>query len=425
MKQNIWRWYAVYGIAVVFACAVVGCRKDQEKDVPAAETAEAESISFSVKKYQKKLSADRIPISEYGEKYKDETQSVRAMEYKNLDFADCDFQEFPDMNHVELLVAEEHGISVEESWDTIEQWLADIGREESVDMEKEVRVVSPQLGLDANGDYFLFYEYMDELETGVGAHIMSNLCHIQITENGIYSMSNGKITEYLGENSGAINDAMGEYAENVVEAGPLSELQDKKYQVIDGEMTVGEGAEIVKSYFSKGTPFACEEGVEVDVPEASVFRLGDVYGFDYMVRRVYDNLPFAYMDHGNYQLYDGNLVSADIKHAYVADSSGVAAYAGYNEAERLKSLIAENNILGLEKSMEIMSKKMAPQMDVAVKSVGLVYLPMEFENSKNPEERVIFPCWQVEGTNKTKGEGIKIYLDVLTSDIYYCMWEEG
>lgn len=49
-------------------------------------------------------------------------------------------------------------------------------------------------------------------------------------------------------------------------------------------------------------------------------------------------------------------------------------------------------------------------MDVTVKSVGLVYLPMEFENSKNPEERVISPCWQVEGTNTTKGEGIKIYL---------------
>lgn len=357
MKQNIWQRFVSCGIMLMLACAISGCQKNQVEGTPAAETAEADSISFSVKDYQKKLSADRISISEYAERYKAEIQTVRATEYKNLNFADCDFQEFPNMNHVELLVAEKHGISVQESWDTIKQWLADIGREASIDMEKEVRVVSPQLGLDANGNYFLFYEHMDELESGAGAHIMSNLCHIQITENGIYSMSNGKITEYLGEESGAINDAMGEYAENVVEAGPLSELQNKKYKIIDGEMTVGEGAEIVKSYFSEGTPFPCEESVEVDVPEATVFRLGDVYGFDYMVRRVYDSVPFAYMDHGNYQLYDGNLVSADIKHAYVADSSGVAAYAGYNEAEHLKPLTTEEQILGLEKSMEIMSKK--------------------------------------------------------------------
>lgn len=425
MKHSIWQRFASCGMAVVLVCAMSGCEKSQEEGAPAVETAEVEDISFSVKDYERKISSDRVPVSGYAERYKDETQTVRNAEYKNLNFADCDFQEFPDADYVKLLVGQEHGISVEESWDTIKQWLEDIGREESIDMEEEVRVVSPQLGFDANGEYFRFYEHMDDLESGDGAHIMSDLCHIQITTNGIYSMSNGKITEYLGKNTGAINDAMGEYAKDVVEAGTLSELQDKKYQVINTEMTVGEGAQIVESYFSGGTPFSCEEGVEVDVPEASVFRLGDVYGFDYMVRRVYGSVPFAYMDHGSYDLYDGNLVSADIKHAYVVDSSGVAAYAGYNEAERLKPLVTENHILGLEKSMEIMSKKLAPQMDVTVESAGLVYLPMEFEYSKNPEERIIFPCWQVEGTNRTKGERIKIYLDVLTSDIYYCMWEEG
>ena len=168
------------------------------------------TVEYPIKKYTERVRSDRTSLEECRQSYSEEIELLKAGDYKNIHFADCEFQAFPDTEEMEVLVGQEHGISVQESWDTIQNWLENLGQADAVDMKKDVKVVSAQLGTDANDEYYPFYEYMSELDTGAGAFLTTKNCHIQITANGIYSMSTGKITEYLGLDTRAHLDAFGD-----------------------------------------------------------------------------------------------------------------------------------------------------------------------------------------------------------------------
>lgn len=409
-------------IAALTSINFTGCQRSAKEDsLSGFEIFDQEerTTEFSIEKYADGLETERVPISGYGSQYQSEADRVAKSEYETFDYSDCTFQDFPDIEEMEIMGCQVHGITVQESWDTIEKWLEKIGKADRVDMKKEVRVVSPQLGLDENDEYFLFYDYMDQLESGEGAFITNSLCHMQIAENGIYSMSDGKITEYLGYTTKTSRDALGSNQEETVEEGPYSVMKDKTYELIDGELSVQEAAELVRDFFLAGTPFPCEENVTVDIPEVRVFQLGDVYGYDLMVRRIYRSVPFAYTDYGYRQKPDMYSLSGDIKHAYVVDSSGVTAFAGYNESEKLVSLASGDQFIGVEQMAEKLSTEMAASIDIHVKSVGLTYLPISFSNFESSDERVVLPCWEVAGIDNSNGKEIRIYCDVFTGDIYY------
>ncbi|MGM9929893.1 MAG: hypothetical protein ACI35P_18295 [Bacillus sp. (in: firmicutes)] len=425
MRKNNLYSYLFAGLMIVFVFIFASCststphESSQQTDFEHNNTAE----EFSIESYTKKIISDEIPLSEYNTQYKSDTEIVQDTEYPNFNYKNCVFTEFPEIEELEVLSGKKHGITVQESWDTIENWLKDIGKQDEINMETDVRVVSQQFDIDESAEYpncyVSFYNHIGDLNSGEGAFIDTNKCHIQIAANGIYSMSDGKITEYLGYTSMAALDALGTNSENVVSQGSLSDTKNKTYPLIDGELSIDEGALMVKNYFLEGTPFPCAEGVTVDIPEVKVFKLGDVYGYDYMVRRVYHSVPFAYMDHGAYQWDENYIVNADIKHAYVVSCSGVTAYAGYNESEKLLSLYTGEKIIGLKQMADLVSEKFAPSLSVQVESVELVYFPISFDYFDDKEEKIIFPCWQFSGKNEINGKYIRIYADVFTSDIYY------
>ncbi len=77
---------------------------------------------------------------------------------------------------------------------------------------------------------------------------------------------------------------------NVSEDEATLEL-DEIYPLLDGELTVGEGAEIVENYFAKGTPLARPEGVDVKAESVAVYQIEDIYCYEYALRRYYYNVP--------------------------------------------------------------------------------------------------------------------------------------
>lgn len=420
------------GVVLIFAVGLFGCsnsisEESSDFSVQGQEDKEMD-LTFSVEDYQEKIINGRIAIAECQEQYHDEIEEIQKMEQQNFNFENCKFADFPEIEELEVLVGKKHGISVQESWDTIENWLKSIGKLDEIDMKSEVRVVSPELGMDESKEYPYwyesFYEHMSDLDTGGGAFVDDNACYMMIASNGIYSMSDGKITEYLGLDSWAHLDALGNNSAEVVETGKLFELKEKRYELISGQLSVQEGADLVKDYFMAGTPFPCEEGVAVDIPEVRVFKLGDIYGYDYMVRRTYQSVPFAYQDAGYFYGDTSYNVEGDIKHAYVVDDSGVTAFTGYNEAERLITLVKENEMISLKQMINILNQKLASFLNVQVESTGLVYAPVTFPHSENPEEYIMFPCWEIAGRNEVKDENIRIYVDVFTGEIYYYTFEE-
>lgn len=128
-----------------------------------------------------------------------------------------------------------HGITTQESWDTIKDWLESIGKLDTTDMDSEVRIVNSDLGMDDTKEtpysYPALKDHMD-LASGAGALVNTNECHIQIADNGIYSMSDGKIGAYLNTDAHASSDALGTYTDDVVKSGTIDELGKESYQLI-------------------------------------------------------------------------------------------------------------------------------------------------------------------------------------------------
>ena len=415
-------------LAVIVAGSLSGCGKQEPERTSVPDRTDASEpvgqdvpeLKFSVEKYREKMLPDRGELAGYESRYREEAAWLLKKDYGNVDFENCEFLDLPKTGEVEMMAGLERGITVQESWDTVAEWLERIGKQDAVDMKKDLRVVSPQFDTDDRKKmpyyYAGYYEHMDEMESGAGALVNSGQCHMQITGDGISSMSDGKITEYLGLETRSLRDALGDNLGAVVESGTLAELEKKSYKLPGGKLTVGEGSELVKEYFQSGTPFPCEPDISVDVPEASICRLGDAHVYDYTVRRVYRGIPFVYMDYGR-NIDRGYLIQADVKHAYVVDDAGVTAFAGYNEAEKLVPLVTDRKIIGIRQVAEILGEKLAPHVTIHATSAELVYLPVVFGD--NYEERMIFPCWQLTGESKTGGRHFAVYVDAFTGEIYY------
>ena len=379
---------------------------------------------YDIDAYKGKIQDQRVEIKTYSEQYKVDIEKVKNSDSSKINFQNCEFKNLPEnISELKVFQTESHGITAEESWNTIEKWLKQIGKYDQTDMKNEVHVVSAELGVDESKEYpdcyALFYENMDQLSSGEGAFIDNQLCHIQIASDGIYSMSNGKITERLGVEGKSALDALGIYEKDIVDEGSYTEMKDKSYLLNGNNLTVERGAELVKTYFLNGTPFEVDTHISLDIPEVRVFQIRDFYGYDYMVRRTYEDVPFAWREYGVAEQPDAYSVTPDIKHAYMIDETGVCAFAGYNESEKLNTLYEDSHIIDLESASNILKDGLARHITTEVISAEIVYLPVDMAPSEVDAEKMVYPCWEFKGVNTTKNENIQIYVDVFTGEIYY------
>ena len=70
---------------------------------------------------KKKILNDRTSIKECAETYDQQIDEILVQDNGTLDFSNCDFADFPDINSMKVLYTENHGITVEESWNAIEE----------------------------------------------------------------------------------------------------------------------------------------------------------------------------------------------------------------------------------------------------------------------------------------------------------------
>lgn len=415
MKKKITIFNFIISAILVFTVTACGQKSEENKNTSVSTN--GSDMLFSTDAYEKKLLPDRSSIKECADTYEQDINEILAQDKGKFDFSNCDFADFPDVTSLKVMLEEKHGITVEEAEKTLSDWVTSIGKQTVVDMKSDVYYIPDNI--NETGELSLFYEDKKKLENGEGCLIDIPECYINLLGDGIYSASDGKIREYMGYEDAASYDAFGDHAEDTVESGKVSELAQKEYTLISGNLSVEQGAELVKDYFSAGTPFPCENGVTVDVPEVRIFRLGDVYGYDYTVRRKYENVPFAYMDTGHYRFYVDYLSDADSKHAYVVDDTGITAFCGYNEARKLTELISDDSMISFKQMLEFLRSGLASRLNINVERAGLVYFPVKLQGSAEKEEVIVLPCWEVFGVNEIKNEKIWIYVDVFTGEIYY------
>lgn len=418
--------YLALGISLLL---LTGCSSQIEQDITgleapsvvSMETGEDESAEFAID-----FVPDRISLIEYQGRYRSEIQEIKESSYDSLDFQDCEIMSLEGIEKVGVYRLYSVDMGVDESIEIIEDWLKEIGCED-IDMETELRDASGQYERKESGEYPYnypaVYEYYPEFDSGHGFFLNTNRCYIQMGSDGIYSMSDGSITDYLGLDSLAAMDALGVNEETIVDSGNVSEKSDMVWELTDGEMSVGDGAEIVRDYFEAGTPRQNPSGISVDVPEIEVFSLDDKYGYAFTVRRVYDGVPFAYAATGSRTYYSLDYeIREDVKKAYIINHDTIAAFTGYVDAEQLEGLIEEQTeIMSLKDAASLLNDFLAENVKLEIQKAGLVYCNC----MDNGGSQIIYPCWQFEGINVTNAQNMRVYVNVLSGEVYYYSYVEG
>ncbi|MBQ6272569.1 MAG: hypothetical protein IJK65_12730 [Clostridiales bacterium] len=361
----------------------------------------------------------RVGLSGYSSEYSKSVQTVSGTEYKTMDFSRCEFGNVPETTDVGIYKVKDLDITPEESLATIEAWLSS-EHIENVDLKTELRDVSSQYPRNENMDppyfYTAVFDHYPDFETGNGFLINTPDCHIQMGGYNIYSMSNGVITRYVNSGKRAIYDIVGDYSQTVIEQGNVVDLKDKSYQLLNGEVKIGDAADTVKKYFEKGTPLTGPEGMTIDVPYVSVFSIGDIYGYTFSVRRVYKGVPFIYGDFGTFQAPEDYQIDWDIKKAYTIDGN-VDAYVGFTQGFEFEDIAGpQTQIISLETATDILEEFLAKQMKIEVYDVSFMYVTIEEVSTMN---RTVYPCWVYTGHNNSDGRNIRCAVDSINGEVFY------
>lgn len=421
-------------LAILAALAALpGCTAGTQTGDESAEEEEG-IVSYSVSDYKDRIREDRTALSDYKDQYASDINMVTGNEYKKLHFETAVFKKFPDTDRFMLMTEGQEEISVEDTLKITEDWLEKTGKADVVDLESELifnNLNHPYLELDAEKPLVdighetympLFFDYISELRYGTGAMLYRDDCYMIITQNGISYMNDGKLTDYLREKGTAVNAQDISSVDNLgtkVISGRTEELAGESYQLMDGMLSVGEGADIAEKFFAEDTGRISREGIHMEAEEVSVYQIDDISYYKYFMQKYCYGIPITLVETGNYSFYGNYHVAGEKGEAYVASKDGVTAYQQINDGEELIPLLEENSLIGVADAAEILSESLASQINVSVNTVGLTYVAFKFEGADNSFETIYFPCWNFSGTNRVKDENIPLFVDVLTGDVYY------
>ncbi|MCD8150065.1 MAG: hypothetical protein LUE92_11025 [Clostridiales bacterium] len=432
MKKGKRHFIAIVLTAPFILNCLIGCGS---ATATPESTTEEETVSvdqeywFDLDTYRSSLSDNRIAMSEYREQYEADAASLRAEEYVNLDFSDCKFEPFPEGEELSVMAITIPEITTGEAWEMIENWLDYAGQEEEVDLKTDVIVVSERpgtLGTDENAEYYPFYDNLSSLETlqyGEGAFLSTDTAYISLVDGGLNAMSTGKISSYLNNGTTASADCFGDNTAGVVTSSALNELEAESYPLPGGSLSIREGADLVNTFYESGILFpAFADGISNTIRTVNVFRLGnDVYGYDYQVSRTYKGVPFVWNARNMNYFYRGSwFVETDDAHAYVIDSTGIAAsYSNYIGSNEVTALLTETDLISLTEIAAQLSQKLALQASAVIKNTELVYVRID-EPDADHEVKYVLPCWHFSGQSMRSDEEIEIFADALTGTLVSC-----
>lgn len=433
IKQTLLGGLTVGLLLLLFVLSGCGNTKNQQEDknqqVQSAET-EGKEVNFSEDKYLEKIVDGRMAITEYPSHYEQEKQKIRNLSYPNIHFTeDCVFDSFPEeLSRLSVFYTTEHGMSVQEGLETLENWLVSIGKQEDIDLEKEVRVISPDIEIDESKDAPECYPLLtdvsiEQLGSGDALLLDTKQCYAMIGAGGIFMMSDGKISAYLGEAHKPGKDIYMKDDLTLLQSGKVEELKEEAYPLISGVCQIGESAEQITEYFEEGTPFPMEKGVKIDVPDVAVYQLDDhtcMYNFG--IRKWYENMPYMYrLDTAFANTYEGYGINESLKFANVVDDTGVATFMGPAESDVIHTLYQDTQMVGMKQALDLASQKLASFLKLEVQEVKIGYASYVIDTGLGLDDdtSIYYPFWEFCGINTVKNQALNVYVDMISGAVYY------
>lgn len=367
------------------------------------------------------------PIEEVRASYEAECEQLRMESAGSCEFDDCVFAPFPEFDEFYRLDMKIRNVTVQEGWDIIVDYVTECGFADVTDFDNEIRDASGQfatLNPDGSPDEFAkVKEHFDQLDAGWGFYLSDRKnCYIQLGVDGIYGCSDGRITRYLQLDSKVSRDAHGQNQEDIVATYKKGTWDGVSYELMDGVYTIAEAVEMAEAFFDAGTPFPVADGVRNEVVQVEVFRMTeDKYGYTFIFRRRYEDIPISHGFYGAYGSDGGeNPLEEDRKMAYMVDGTGVCAYEGTNASQLIIPVGTRyDSLLTLSEAKQYLVDQLASRLVFSVKDVELVYMKYA-----RPDEEGMYHadlCWRFSGICLNEERSIDVYINAVTGELRYTL----
>ncbi len=360
--------------------------------------------------------------------YKNQVEKLKTDEKMSSYFGDCEFGDIEYIKTLNVLQFYDYQsnpvISVEESIRQFEIEIEKQGLTDKIDLKKELRDVSGLVEGDFSLDYPYFwpsaYENSDKIPSGSFFMIVTDDLHIQMFPSGFYSFSDTTIKKYVGSDRNSALDALGESFEHViVEEGRVEDLKDKKWKLLNGEVSVGDAAEMTRQFFEAGTPYAPCEGVNIQIPYVWVIEAKDIYMYKFVVQRAYEGIPVAWKEGYSFNPLTDRMPVEDSRTAYTISGDKVNAYAGINASQAMKKTMDDQTeMINVVKASEILIDKLGLRLQPKIKKVRFEYAAIQPLYEATYETSTLEPCWVFEGVCGTDGKSFCAFENAITGEIY-------
>ena len=369
-------------------------------------------------------------VSEYGDIHDKQVAEVLNTEWKHIRFnEEAYFEELPKFSSVSIYDSKEGeswGISVEDGIKNIKNIASLYGYPEDKIKDNLYDANSNLHEGEEDEDllpleYCLVYEHLNDEKVKNGEHffIDTDELHIQMYGEGVYSLSDGEISRYAGSTDAIAMDALDNNYDDYTYVGRVADVADEKFDTLGGEITIGEAAEIVKSFLNNNSILPKDLITKAEPYQAYVKKVNDKYCIMFTVIGRVDNVPIS---SGNIRTINGwntsGYTAAPTRATSIVFNGKVdaAVYAGLLGKYGAKDK-QYTSILGLKAATELLDDFLGQNIVLKVEQVKFVYERVIYEGGTSE----IKPAWEFTGYNSTSEREMMIWVNAIDGTVEYIM----
>lgn len=282
---------------------------------------------------------------------------------------------------------------VDKSYLEVDYWI----EEENIEIEYNEFKSSLAQGLTCTGNLFSVFGN----DTSNGGYMIQ----INSSLNGTW-FSRGE----LGDIMPSLNDCRAVYPY----LSGKRQVEDAVLHLLDGDILLSEMEEKVMEYLNTDAfPLPQTEGIHYEIGEARVLENGENDGVCFMVRRVYEGVPFEYGLFGNSYECD----KSEISYARGEVPDTMRAFFGIDgeviEIQAIKHMISAGEAL------EILSNYLGNNNGLyEIRGVELVYINCNVSSEEAMKiSDILEPKWKFIVCSDGSGKEITYFIDVVTGEI--------
>lgn len=199
--------------------------------------------------------------------------------------------------------------------------------------------------------------------------------------------------------------------------GKFAPDSGERFKLLDKEVSVKEAVGFFEDYVSA---IPCRAGFSytTGVNYVNVYKIkDDLYCFDYIASRNYDNIAFDFTVTGHSDRRGG-----DMSMGSMIESDSVDSFYGVIRAFTVENEKQYAEFISLENAAKIVSDNMTDQVKFEARSVRLLYCPGDnIGSSGAPGERrtAVFPMWVFELYNPNDALTYNFYVNALDGTFEY------